>query len=117
MARTNPYNKYPKVGDRIRNYTRVDDGLRPDGEIIVVDRQGGDVIVSYFGSNVESVHTCYWWNGFMIHNHHWVIDGIRHHSNCPADHTDTGGGMDTFTIDSLLGKWDSSEGGEGIWLI
>ncbi len=107
----------PKVRDKLRNQSRLDDGLRPDAVIILVDREGEEVLVEYKGKTVVSVIDCFDWHGFTVRSHHWVIDGIMHHSNVDPSMLDLGGGLDSYCFDDLRGNWESSEGGEGLWMV
>lgn len=107
----------PRAGEPVINARRYEEGLREDGKVIKIFWDDEQVVVQYSGRKVVSVINSFIWNGRVTTSHHWVVDGIMHHSNIDRNLTHPGGDQEWFTFEEFQGTWESSEGGRGAWVV
>ena len=98
----------------------MDQGLQPDGKIILVDHREREVTVRFDGRKIVCERNYFTWNGVQTFNVMYRIDGILHHPHTVLFDPCLlvpGGDTDTISFDDLEGTWSSSEGGEGRYLL
>lgn len=114
------YRHYPHKGDVIYSSAREEEGLSPGGRITFVDRDSEEVHVQWDGRKIVSVIDCFEWNGFTVKSHHFIIDGVRHHSLIDITQPQLlypGGEIETLELSDIEGCWSSRDGGKGAYYI
>lgn len=98
--------RIPRAGERVRVMHRLEDGKQSNGKILKVDRHEEEIILQY------SAHT-------VVHERGTVRRGTIAYPDIAIvlapDWFHFGGDIDSFYFEDLT--WNSSEGGEGIWIV